>query len=129
MLARFTTLERHSHNDKENETNLDGVGDNNLGLVGRGRTNRRDDSDKDKDSHQDIGDLVPDALQEGNLFLFGELVRSVLLQALLGFGRGQTDDLQVVGAAEFLVAVFLATGVPGVRRGAFLSGISHGGGV
>jgi hypothetical protein len=113
--ARETQPERDSRNDKDDEADLDPVGDPVVGVLGGGGANARDECDKEEDGDEDVGDLVPDALPDGHLLLLGELVGSELRKAGGRLGGGQARLFQVARQLELGDAFLLGAGVPRVH--------------
>ena len=100
-------------NDGEDDTELDPVGNLVLGTVLDDGTDHRHEGDDDEDGNEDVGHLIPDALKKSLLLLLGHLVGTVLVEAGLGIGRGQTGRLMVGTQAELLDDGGLVHAMPG----------------
>ena len=110
-------------NNKDNQTDLDSVGDLVFIDIGRRGPNCRHDGNKGKNSDKDVGNLSPDTLKEGNLFLFGKLVGTILFKALLSFGGRQARLQQIFALSEFLETLELGSTMPLKELGAVKDGL------
>lgn len=100
-------------NDGKNDTELDPVRNLVLGTVLDDGTDHRHKGNDDENGNEDVGNLIPDALEESLLLLLGHLVGTVLVEAGLGVGRRQTGRLMIDTQAELLDDGGLVHAMPG----------------
>ena len=100
-------------NDGKDDAELDPVGNLVLGTVLNDGTDHRHEGDDDQNGNEDVGDLIPNALEKSLLLFLGHLVGTVLVKAGLGIGSGQTAGLMVGTQAELLDDGGLVHAMPG----------------
>ena len=112
--SRGETISRilwNLRDDEGNQTDFNEVGDPILS-VGDNTLDQRHDGDEDKDSNQNVANLLPDSHEKSDLFLLSHLVRTILLKTLLGLGRRQTLISSIGADAKDSKTILLGLGVP-----------------